>query len=122
MGSKKTFLIAPLVMVIMIGLAAEAPAGYRTYVVRPAINNNAILDDAALPAECRDETVMKMMACRGEYEPASLLIETDEPLEQVMVWVGALKGAAGAESSSLLCVRSCTPSPPPHPTPTRHPE
>ena len=33
-------------------------ADYRTYVIRPAINNDPILADEALPVQCRDETVM----------------------------------------------------------------
>jgi len=50
-------------------VAANAAVNYRIYVVRPVINNNAILDDEALPAVCRDEKVLKIMACRGDMSP-----------------------------------------------------
>ena len=67
-------------------------ADYRTYVIDPPINDNPILEGEALPVECRDKTVMSVMCARGEYEPASFLVETDAPLKQVMVKVGPLKG------------------------------
>ena len=80
-------------------------ADYRTYVIRPAINNDPILADEALPVQCRDETVMKVMCARGEYEPASFLVQTDKPLKQVMVTVSPLKGAAGVLASKTVDVR-----------------
>jgi len=78
---------------------------YRTYVIRPPINNDPILADEALPVQCRDETVMKVTCARGEYEPASFLVETDKPLRQVMVKVGPLKGAAGTLKGKTVDVR-----------------
>jgi len=86
-------------------VAANAAVNYRIYVVRPVINNNAILDDEALPAVCRDEKVLKIMACRGEYEPASFLVETDQPLKQVMVRAGRLRGPAGVLAPETVDVR-----------------
>ena len=83
----------------------RAQVPYRTYVVRPAINNDAILEDEPLPAVCRDEAVMTIMAARGEYEPASFLVKTDQPLEQVMVRVEPLKGAAGVLPPEAVDVR-----------------
>jgi len=74
-------------------------------VIRPAINNDPILADEALPVQCRDETVMKVMCARGEYEPASFLVKTDEPLKQVMVTVGRLKGKAGRLAPKTVDVR-----------------
>ena len=68
--------------------AASTVSGYRTYVINPPINDNPSLEDEALPVECRDGTVMSVMCARGEYEPASFLVETDEPLRQVMVAAG----------------------------------
>ena len=74
-------LLIALNVVFVISLAR---ADYRTYVIDPPINNDPILADEALPVQCRDETVMKVMCARGEYEPASFLVQTDEPLKQVM--------------------------------------
>ena len=86
--------------------AASAVAGYRTYVINPPINNNPILEDEALPVECRDGTVMSIMCARGEYEPASFLVETDEPLKQVMVVVSPLRGGrAGTLPAKTVDVR-----------------
>ena len=47
-------------------MSSHASAGYRTYVIRPAINDNPILEGEALPVECRDETVMSIMCARGK--------------------------------------------------------
>ena len=86
--------------------AASTVAGYRTYVINPPINNNPILEDEALPVECRDGTVMSIMCARGEYEPASFLVETDEPLKQVMVEVSPLRGGrAGTLPAKTVDVR-----------------
>ena len=103
MYTKKLVLTA-----LLMGLASwpvHAQVPYQTYVVRPAINNDAILEDEPLPAVCRDETVMAIMAARGEYEPASFLVKTDQPLEQVMVRVDPLKGAAGTLPPEAVDVR-----------------
>ena len=88
-----------------IDLPRESRDGYRTYVISPAINNSAILEDRPLPAVCRDEKVMKVLCARGEYEPASFLIQTDKPLETVMVRVGDLVGPAGVLRTETVDVR-----------------
>ena len=87
------------------GLPGKARDGYQTYIIRPAINNDAILEGQPLPAVCRDETIMKIMCARGEYEPASFLIRTDRPLKQVMVRVGRLKNKAGRLPREAVDVR-----------------
>ena len=87
------------------GCSTSTLKDYRTYVIRPTINNDPILEGEALPVQCRDETVMKVMCARGEYEPASFLVETNTPLEQVMVTVGPLKGAAGTLAPGTVDVR-----------------
>ena len=94
MNSKTLFITVLLATAVLAGCSEETQTDYRIYVVRPAINDNAIMDGEPLPIECRDETVMKILCARGEYEPASFLVETDKPLEQVMVTVSPLKGAA----------------------------
>ena len=37
----------------------KSKGGYQTYVIRPAINNEAILEGQPLPAVCRDETIIE---------------------------------------------------------------
>jgi len=105
MKSKKIFIVALVAAVLLAGCSGEDQADYRTYVIRPTINNDPILADEALPVQCRDETVMKVMCARGEYEPASFLVQTDKPLKQVMVRVSALKGAAGVMEPEAVDVR-----------------
>ena len=39
---------------------------YTLYIVRPAINNYAVMPDEPLPGTCKRETTMKIMTCRGE--------------------------------------------------------
>ena len=78
---------------------------YRTYVIRPPINNDPILPGEPLPIQCRDERVMKVLCARGEYEPASFLIETDQLLQQVLVSVSSLTGLAGQIPSEVVDVR-----------------
>ena len=89
--------------------AVDAPGpirdGYRAVVVRPAINNSAILENRPLPAVCRNEKVMDVLCARGEIEPASFLIQTVNPLESVMVRVGELSGPAGVLPPSTVDVR-----------------
>ena len=87
---------------------AEQPP-YRVYVVRPAINNAAILAGRPLPAVCRDEKVMKVMACRGEYEPASFVVVTDKALESVRIELDPPSGAAGALPNGAVDVRIAKP-------------
>ena len=107
MNRKKLFVAAVVAAAALafVTWPVKVRADYRTYVVRPAINNHAILAGEALPAVCRDETVMKVMCARGEYEPASFLVETDHSLEQVMVRVGPLVGEAGALLPQTVDVR-----------------
>ena len=80
-------------------------ADYRTYVIDPPINDNPILEGEGLPIECRDETMMSIMCARGEYEPASFLVETEAPLKQVMVKASPLKGDGGELPASTVDIR-----------------
>ena len=105
MNPEKRFVTVFAAAAVLACCYGDARAAYRTYVVRPAINNDPILEGEALPVQCRDETVMKVMCARGEYEPASFLVETEEPLKQVMVKVSPLKGAAGVLAPETVDVR-----------------
>ena len=86
-------------------LPGAARDGYRTYVVAPAINNSTILEGYPLPAVCTGAQVMRVLCARGEYEPASFLIRTDQPLEEVMVRVNDLSGPAGILPAETVDVR-----------------
>ena len=86
-------------------IRVKAKGGYQTYVISPAINNSAIIEGQPLPAVCKDEKVMNIMCARGEYEPASFLIQADRPLKQVMVRVADLSGPAGVLTRDTVDVR-----------------
>ncbi len=60
-------------------------ADYTVHVVEPAVTNHMILRDGLLPPICREATALEIFACRGEYEPASFVITTSEPLKDVRV-------------------------------------
>jgi hypothetical protein len=51
----------------------EATDSYRIYLVEPALSNHAICHGAPLPETCKLGNCIKIMAARGEYEPASFL-------------------------------------------------
>ncbi len=78
---------------------------YLTYVMSPAITNEPLLKGHPLPSACITGRVMKVHCARGEYEPASFLIESGKPLEQVMVQVSDLSGDAGVLPSEIVDVR-----------------
>jgi hypothetical protein len=67
-------------------------AGYTVHIVSPAVNNHMILQEGPLPPVCKEGTLLEIAACRGEYEPASFVVSTTEPLEDVRIEVGAVTG------------------------------
>ena len=83
--------------------AAETP--FRTHIVTPAINNYAILPGQPLSAVCKSEKIMKIMASRGEYEPASFLVTTEKRLEAVRVEIGGFTAPAGTLPAEAVDVR-----------------
>ena len=89
--------------------ADAMPANYQIYTVDPAINNHAIQEHRPLPVVCQPGTKLSMMACRGEYEPASFVIETRTKLEAVLVTAGQLVGSSGTIPSSAVDVRVVQP-------------
>ena len=105
--------IAALLPAMAVGQAdAEAePPVVSIYVVEPAISNHAIQAHKELPgATCRPGTKLSMVACRGEYEPASFVIETTRPLKDVFVEVGPLRSGAetiDADAVDVRVVKSC---------------
>ena len=95
-----------LVLTVLSALARNVSgADYEVFVVTPAINNEAILPGSPLPAVCRAGTVMKIMACRGEYEPASFVVKANGPLSGVRVDVERLTGPAGTLASDAVDIR-----------------
>jgi hypothetical protein len=91
--------------------ANDEPAKYEIYVIDPPINNHTIQEHRPLPPVCKPGTTISMMACRGEYEPASFVIETDSKLENLTVTVGRLAGDSGTTIPSsavdVRVVQSC---------------
>ncbi len=115
---KRSFLICIFVMVSVFSLngcakkPAETPDEYQVYIVDPPINNYAIQEHKPLPAAtCKPGKNISIMACRGEYEPASFVIETDKNLENVLVTIGQLTTGSGAVIPSgavdVRIVKSC---------------
>ena len=99
---------------ILITLAAPqlcpgAEAGWGIHVVVPPINNAAIRPEVPLPATCRPGSNLSVMACRGEYEPCSFVVETDQLLERVDVKVGDLTSDAGVIPATAVDVRAVEP-------------
>jgi hypothetical protein len=95
-----------LALHIVTGLTVDALcAEYEILVVTPAINNEAILPGSPLPSVCRPSTVMKVLACRGEYEPASFVVKTEGTLRRVRVDVGPLTGPSGSLEADVVDVR-----------------
>ena len=95
-----------IVELIIVAPLVQVPAfPYQTYIVSPAINNNAILPGEPLPVVCQPGKTMRIMACRGEYEPASFVIKTDRPLEAVSISVDRLSGPGGILPINTVDVR-----------------
>lgn len=72
-------------MGVLIAGAAVSSQAYDVYLVKPPINNYALLVDEPLPSTCQRGETIDLMACRGEYEPASFMVQTDKPLSQVRI-------------------------------------
>ena len=80
-------------------------AGYQVFVVHPAINNHAVMPGEPLPPTCRQGSSLKVIACRGEYEPASFVVRTDAPLTDVRVDVLPLQGPSGVLPAEIVDIR-----------------
>ena len=80
-------------------------ADYTVHVVDTPITNRSIVAGKPLPDVCKPGRVLTVSACRGEYEPASFVVVTDQPLKGVEIEVGALKGAQGTLNADAVDVR-----------------
>ena len=102
------FLTIGSLLIATLPIQAEVTQ-YSVYVVRPAITNQAILPGWPLPAVCKAEKTMKIIACRGEYEPASFLVVAEERLEAVAVELGRLSGPGESWPAAAVDVRVVQP-------------
>ena len=80
-------------------------ADYEIFVVHPAINNHAVMPGEPLPPTCRQGSSLKVIACRGEYEPASFVVRTDAPLTDVRIDVLPLQGPSGVLPAEIVDIR-----------------
>ena len=80
-------------------------ADYTVHVVDTPITNRSIVAGKPLPDVCKPGRVLTVSACRGEYEPASFVVVTDQPLKGVEIEVGALKGSQGTLDADAVDVR-----------------
>ena len=78
---------------------------YSVFIVDSPVTNDVILPGRPLPEACRPGKVLTIEACPGEYEPASFLVITPEPLESVRIEVAPLSGEAGALPADCIDVR-----------------
>lgn len=78
---------------------------YSVFIVDSPVTNDVILPGRPLPEACRPGKVLTIEACPGEYEPASFLVITPEPLESVRIEVAPLSGAAGVLPADCIDVR-----------------
>ena len=89
--------------------AAAGTSDYTIYVVNPPINNLAIQPHLPLPSTCRVGSDLRIMACRGEYEPCSFVVETEQVLRQVTVEMDPLQGDVGVIPTSAVDIRAVVP-------------
>ena len=99
------FTVVMVVCLVLCGCGIE----YSIYVVDPVINNRPLVPDAPLPPTCQPGQRLRITACRGEYEPVSFVIETQQPLQSVDVQVSGLRGGAGEIGSDAVDVRVVAP-------------
>lgn len=82
---------------------------YAISIVEPALSNHAIRPGAPLPETCRPGSLIEMVAARGEYEPASFVLETAQPLSGVRVRASELRSATGTISANAIDLRVVAP-------------
>jgi len=88
---------------------AQAEEPYIVRIVDPPLSNQAIRPDAPLPKTCRTGDRLELMAARGEYEPASFVIDAAEPLEQVYVVASDLRSPDGVIPAAAIDLRVVAP-------------
>ncbi|MDA0207659.1 MAG: DUF6067 family protein [Acidobacteria bacterium] len=101
---------------VLVGLAtllaaasARAAEPYAIRIVDPPLSNQAIRPDAPLPKICRTGNRLELMAARGEYEPASFMVDASKPLQQVHVVASDLRGPGGVIPAAAIDLRVVAP-------------
>lgn len=89
--------------------SARATDSYRIYLVEPALSNHAMWPAGLLPETCKLGNCIKIMAARGEYEPASFLVETERSLLQLHVHASDLSGPGGSIPAKSIDLRVVAP-------------
>lgn len=89
--------------------SARAAESYAVRIVDPPLSNQAIRPDALLPKTCRTGNRLELMAARGEYEPASFVIDTAKPIRQVHVTASDLRGPGGVIPAAAIDLRVVAP-------------
>jgi len=82
-----------LLAVSLVALACSQAGAYEIYTVTPPVNDYLVVAEGPLPPTCQLGNVLEVMACRGEYEPASFIIQTkaNEHLDNVRVRCSPLR-------------------------------
>jgi len=78
---------------------------YEIHLVEPAITNHMILSRGPLPPVCRQGNQIQVFACRGEYEPVSLVVTAAKPLDGVNIQVDPMTGPGKPWPSTSVDVR-----------------
>ena len=103
-----------LLMLMVTALVTAGPLNaaekeYSIYVVDSPISNQTILPGRPLPPICKQGKLIQVRACPGEYEPASFVVVTKQPLQSVRIEVDALTGPAGTLAKEAVDVRIARP-------------
>ncbi len=93
-------LAALIIATSLLFLPWQAPA-YQVYTVQPPISNHAIFLDGPLPTTCKPDLRWEIVAARGTTEPVSLLVESEQPLQQVRIQITPLTGPTALPRGSV---------------------
>ena len=94
-------------VIALLFIFATCAQAYEVYIVTPPINDYLIPAEGPLPPTCQLGNALDIMACRGEYEPASFVIQTepDEHLDNVRIYCGPLRSGEDTIPASAVDIR-----------------
>jgi len=104
----RRYRMKPLLTIAVLFLLLTTWAGaYEVYTVNPPVSDYLLLTNGPLTPPCQLGNTLDIMACRGEYEPASFVIQTgpDEHLDNVRVGCSPLRSAGTALPISTVDIR-----------------
>ncbi len=81
-----------------VGVTRASDPSFRVFVVETPLSNQVIRPDGPLPATCREHNRIEVLAARGEFEPASFVVETAAALRGVSVEVSDLQPGSGGSA------------------------